>query len=175
MSVAPLFYRALQRDLQRALIEGNQDYEHGTRLSKESRGELDQWQRHLTHWNGRTMIQKQAQIVIQSDASVTGWGAVCDGVSTGGSWSPQEQTMYINCLELLAMELAMKTFLKDHHGVSVLLQLGNYSAVAYINNLGGTVSLSLTSLAKSLWLWALERDIVLTAQHIAGVPNKVAD
>ena len=122
-----------------------------------------------------SLIQKQAQIVIQSDASLTGWGAVWDGVSTGGSWSPQEQTLHINYLELLAMELAMKTFLKDHHGVSVLLQLDNSTAVAYMNNLGGTVSSALTSLAKSLWLWALQRDIVLTAQHIPGVSNKVAE
>ena len=30
-------------------------------------------------------------------------------------------------------------------------------------------------LCKSLWLWALERDIVITAQHILGVSNTVAD
>ena len=83
--------------------------------------------------------------------------------------------MHINCLELLAMELAMKTFLKDHHRVSVLLQLDNFTAVAFINNLRGTVSSALTSLAKSLWLLALERDIILTAKHIPGVSNEVAD
>ena len=91
--------------------------------------------------------------MIQSDASLTGWGAVCDGVSTGGSWSLHERTMYINCLELLEADLAMK----------------------YIKNLGGTVSSALTSLAKSLWLWALERDILITTQHIPGVSNTVAD
>ena len=47
--------------------------------------------------------------------------------------------------------------------------------VAYINNLRATVSSALTSLAKSLWLWALEKDIVITAQHILGVSNIVAD
>ena len=40
---------------------------------------------------------------------------------------------------------------------------------------GGTVSPQLTSLARSLWLWALQRDISLTAQHIPGVSNLVAD
>ena len=33
----------------------------------------------------------------------------------------------------------------------------------------------LTSLAKSLWLWALERDILITAQDIPGLSNTVAD
>ena len=121
------------------------------------------------------MIQRPAQIVIQSDASLAGWGAVCNGVSTGGSWSPKEQMMHINCLEPLAADLAVKTFLKDRQGVSVLLQLDNSTAVAYINNLGRTVSPSLISLAKTLWLWALERDILLTAQHIPGISNAVAD
>ena len=40
---------------------------------------------------------------------------------------------------------------------------------------GGTVSPQLTSLARSLWLWALQRDISLTAQHIPSVSNLVAD
>ena len=45
--------------------------------------------------------------------------------------------MHINCLELLAATLETKTFLKDQVGVSVLLQLDNHTAVAYINNMGG--------------------------------------
>ena len=175
MLVAPLFYRALQKDLQIALTQGAQNYEHLMILSRDAKEDLDWWQHHLTYWNGRTVIQRQAQVRIQSDASLTGWGAVCDRVSTGGTWSIQEKTMHINCLELLAADLAMKAFLKERRGISVLLQLDNSTAVAYINNLGGTVSSALTSLAKALWLWALERDILITAQHIPGVSNTVAD
>ena len=111
------------------------------------------------------------------DASLVGWGCVCvcKGVSTEGSWTQQERAMHINCLELLAVDLAMRIFLKEHCGVSALLQLDNSTAVAYINNLGGTMSPALTSLAKLLWLWALERDIFLTAQHVPGVFNVIAD
>ena len=29
--------------------------------------------------------------------------------------------------------------------------------------------------SETLWLWALERDILITAQHIPGVSNTVAD
>ena len=173
--VAPLFYRALQGDLQRALTQGCQNYNRQLALSPQAKEELGWWQTHLTHWNGRTTLRRPIQITIQSDASLAGWGAVCSGVKTGGSWTPQEREMHINCLELLATELAMKSFIKDHRGVSVLLQLDNSTAVAYINNLGGTVSPLLTSMARSLWLWALERDIVISAQHIPGVSNTTAD
>ena len=79
--------------------------------------------------------------------------------------------MHINCLELIAA----KTFVKDVSGVLVLLQLDNATAVAYINNMGGTVSSQLTDLVKELWMWALNKDIILTAQHIPEVSNTIAD
>ena len=59
--------------------------------------------------------------------------------------------------------------------ISELLQMDNTTAVAYVNNLGETVFPQLTTLAKTLWIWALQRDILLTAQHIPGVSNIVAD
>ena len=52
---------------------------------------------------------------------------------------------------------------------SVLLQLDNQTAAAYINNMGGTVSSQLTDLAKALWMWALAKDIILAAEYIPGV------
>ena len=172
---APLFYRHLQRDLQEALARGNQSYESSLQLSQASREEIQWWQEHLTLWNGRTLLKHRQQMVIQSDASLTGWGAVCRGVRTGGPWSPEEQKMHINCLELTAAMLAVQVFAKNRPGVSILLQLDNQTAVAYINHLGGTVSLQLVQLAKALWLWALQQDIMLSAQHIPGVTNQVAD
>ena len=162
--IAPLFYRNLQGDLQRALFLGDQNYDQVLILSTEAREELTWWQTLVPCWNGRTVVRRQIQTMIQSDASLQGWGAVCDQVSTGGSWSPQERQLHINCLELLAAQLALKTFVKSQQGISVLLQLDNSTAVAYINNLGETVSPTLTALAKSMWLWALERDIMIVAQ-----------
>ena len=73
---------------------------------------------------------------------------MCNGTRTAGL-SQLEQDMHINCVELLAATLAVKTFLKDQTGASVLLQLDNQTVVAYINNMGGTVSPQLTELAKA--------------------------
>ena len=47
--------------------------------------------------------------------------------------------------------------------------------MAYINNLEGTVSPDLVSLAKDLWMWCLERNVHIIAQHLPGVDNQVAD
>ena len=37
------------------------------------------------------------------------------------------------------------------------LLLDNQTAVAYVNNLGGTVSAQATKLARELWMWCLQR------------------
>ena len=129
----------------------------------------------LPKWNGKPLRQSPAQLTISSDASQLGLVAVCAGTRTGGAWPVQEQSMHINSLELLAATLVVKTFLKDASGISVLLQLDNATAVAYINNMGGTMSSQLTTLAKELWTWPLDKDIGLSAQHIPGVSNTIAD
>ena len=114
-------------------------------------------------------------MIIDSDASLTGWGATSQNQRIGGPWSQTECRMHINCLELLAATLAVKTFLKNKNRMSVLLRLDNTTAVAYINNLGGTISKDLVDLAKSLWMWCLERNIHIIAQHLPGVQNVIAD
>ena len=75
----------------------------------------------------------------------------------------------------LAAFLAAKTFWRGQMSKRVLLLLDNQTAVAYINNLGGTVSAQLAILARDLWMWCLERDILLSAQHLPGKENAIAD
>ena len=172
---APLFYRHLQMDLTSALRATGQDYESTLTLSPNSREELMWWDSQMVKWNGKTVISGEPDLTIESDASNQGWGASCQGTSTGGPWSVQERSRHINCLELLAATLALKTFVKDKKGVSVLLRIDNTTAVAYINNHGGTVSRELVSLTRDLWMWCLERNIHIQAQHLPGVLNHTAD
>lgn len=172
---APLFYRSLQGDLQSALSTSQQDYNSLLSLSLPAQEELAWWQEKLALWNGKALLLRQETVIIRSDASRQGWGAVCKGSRTGGPWSNLEQEMHINCLELLAATLAVQSFMKDQSGVSIRLQLDNQTAVAYINNMGGTVSPQLTNLSKALWMWALSKDIVLSAEYIPGETNCVAD
>ena len=93
----------------------------------------------------------------------------------GGPWSKKEKGYHINCLELLAATLAVKSFLKDHVNKCVLVLIDNRTAVAYINNLGGTASPQATLLARNLWMWFLERGILLSAQYLPGEENVRAD
>ena len=152
-----------------------EDKEDSCRSAKNGREELEWWDNHMRNWNGKTLLRSEIDLVIDSDASLRGWGAACQDQRTGGPWSAEEENMHINCLELLAATLAVETFTKDRTGLSVLLRIDNTTAVAYINNLGGTVSRELLNLAKDLWMWCLERNIHITVQHLPGVMNHIAD
>ena len=140
---APLFYRYIQMDLSEALRKRYPNYDTCLHLLEDSKEELTWWDMQMVRWNGKTVLTKEPELTIESDASTQGWGATCQGSDMGGPWSAQEKTRHINCLELLATTLALKTFVKDRTRLSVLLKLDNTSAVAYINNQGGTISKNL--------------------------------
>ena len=172
--MAPLYYRHLQSCLREAL-QDTQNYSTPVTLTGEAREELEWWRDHFSQWNGKSLISHSSTLTIETDASEIGWGAVCSGVRTGGPWSPHEQQMHINCLELLAAHLAVKCFAKDKSNLNILLKMDSMSALTYINRRGGTISPKLNRLAKDLWLWCMERNILLKAQHLRGIYNTIAD
>ncbi len=50
------------------------------------------------------------QVVVTTDASSTGWGATCNGQAASGLWTGTRLPCHINCLELLAVHLALRQF-----------------------------------------------------------------
>ncbi len=54
--------------------------------------------------------------VVSTDTSNLGWGALCDSKPAFGLWSKKEGHLYINCLEMLAVCLGLRTFLSDLRG-----------------------------------------------------------
>ena len=149
----PLFYRNLQQCLLQALRSGGEEYSATVNLTQDARGELEWWLNHLNRWNGRFLLSREPDLTIETDASTTGWGALCQDVRTGGPWSKTERRMHINCLELLAATLAVKCFAKDKRNIRIHLRMDNTTALNYINKLGGTVSPELNRLTKDLWTW----------------------
>ena len=74
--------------------------------------------------------------MIETDASKTGWGAFCQGILMGGCWNAQEAELHTNSLKMLAAFYAIKAFIKDCQGISVLLR-ADMSVVTYVNRMGG--------------------------------------
>ena len=66
-------------------------------------------------------------------------------------------------------------FCQGQKNLTTHLKMDSMSALTYINKLGGNISPQLNNLAKELWLWCMERSILLKAQHLAGVLNTIAD
>ena len=114
-------------------------------------------------------------VIIQSDASKKGWGAVFQGQEIGGRWTTYEASRHINILELEAAFFALKSFGDKITGAHIQLQIDNTTAVAYINNMGGSKSLKLNCLAKKMWDWSIKRDNWISAFHLAGKLNVRAD
>ncbi|KAL0199366.1 hypothetical protein M9458_007906, partial [Cirrhinus mrigala] len=55
----------------------------------------------------RRLFSPPEHLVVHTDASSTGWGAVCNGQAASGSWTGPRLQWHINCLELLAVLLAL--------------------------------------------------------------------
>ena len=110
LQMVPLFCRSLQLSIRQSLAANSQDYQSPVKLSPQAVEDSQWWEQHLISWNRRSFISPASIIVIHS--SMQGWGATCKGKSTRSPWSPQEQTIHINCLEIPAATLAIQTLPK---------------------------------------------------------------
>jgi len=109
---APLFCRYLQMALSNTLETHSQDYKGSVTLSVDNLEELKWWDTEMSKWNGKTLLNREIDMIIDSNASLQGWGARCGMQTTRGAWSQREATLHINCLELLVAKLAVQSFVK---------------------------------------------------------------
>ncbi len=116
-----------------------------------------------------------SRVVVTTDASTLGWGAVCEGMPASGQWSEPQIRWHINRLELEAVFLALKEFQAQLERQHVLIRTDNTSVVAYINRQGGVRSKALCKQAAMLLLWADSRLLSIRATHIPGLLNRGAD
>ncbi|XP_057290276.1 uncharacterized protein LOC130612963 [Hydractinia symbiolongicarpus] len=115
-------------------------------------------------------------LILSSDASLQGWGGTDGNSQIGGRWSEGELIPeHINTLELLAAFFTLKAFLKIRHYRHVQIRLDNITAVAYITKMGGLHSIACNKLAVEIWEFARTCDVWLSACHIPGVLNTIAD
>ena len=171
---APLYYRALQQ-LKNTAFRTASSFDDQVPLTTDARRELQWWMEEARKYNGRQIHSSSPDLTIESDASLLGWGALAEDIPTGGLWSPQERCLHINVLELMAGAFAVKAFSKARKNFHIRLKMDNTSAVAYLNHMGGTRSPTLSAQAQDLWQWCLARGITLSAEHLAGTSNEVAD
>ncbi|KAL0147675.1 hypothetical protein M9458_057010 [Cirrhinus mrigala] len=120
---------------------------------------------------GVPLGQVRRHVIVNTDASGTGWGARCNGQAASGFWTGPRLQWHINCLELLAVFLALRRFRRMLHGEHVLVRTDNI----YINHQGGLRSHRMLQLACHLLLWSLMSLKSLRAIHIPGELNRATD
>ncbi len=104
-----------------------------------------------------------------------GWGAMCNGNAAAGLRTGPQLQWHINCLELLAVWLALHRFRTLLHEKHILVRSDNTATVAYINYQGGLRSRRMSQLARHLLFWSQKHLRSLRAVHVPGELNHAAD
>lgn len=143
-------------------------------LDDHAREDLNWWRSAISYWNGKSICTKPITVQIETDASHLAWGAVLGHQQAGGDWTPNLSRRSSNYRELLAILLALESFLQDIKGKSIQILSDNITALAYVQHMGGP-SVPLTNIARAIWTLATENGIYLNCKHIAGKDNYLAD
>jgi len=114
-------------------------------------------------------------VQVFTDASMKGWGGHLNWKTVGGEWSTEERTKHINVLELMAVVRTLQHFVEQVEGRKVLLSTDNSTTVAYIRRQGGVRSRELYQQTVVLYDFIDQHNIELTAKHIPGRLNILAD
>ena len=169
----PLYYRNLEHDKTSALKQSKGNYDGHMNISKNSVCELNWWL-HNVNTSFNTIEIPPVDAVVYSDASLQGWGAALGEQSTGGGWAQSEKN-HINILELKAALFALKSFASEIKEKHVKIMIDNSSAVFIINNMGTSHNDTCNSIALEILEFCIQNQIRLTAAHLPGSWNVVAD
>ena len=79
--------------------------------------------------------------------------------------------MHINDNELLDVLKCLMVLYSSQSNATLLIKSDNMTTVSYINKKGGCKTSVLKGIARSIWLWAMNRCIFLVSCHIPGKEN----
>ncbi|XP_077989926.1 uncharacterized protein LOC144444386 [Glandiceps talaboti] len=170
----PLHYRSLEIDKTEALKAKAGNFDARMALSDLSKKDLQWWIENIDTANC-PVSHRLPNIVMQSDASLKGWGACRSHKSTGGRWTLEESRHHINYLEILAALYALQSLCSKEQNIHIQLQMDNTTAVAYVNAMGGTKSTACNNIVVKMWEWCIARQIWISATYLPGAENIEAD
>ena len=125
----PLHYRNLESNKSQALKTSRGNFD--AHISMEASQELNCWIANVeTTYN--VVSHDRPQRTITTDASLLGWGAVMNSISTGGNWTYDESLHHINYLEVYVILLALKTFTTDKSHTHIRIMTDNSTAVSVL-------------------------------------------
>ena len=149
-------------------------------LSQECLDDLAWWMRLLQDWNGKSFFLHPKWIPspdlrLYTDASGTlGWGAFNNGRWIQGKWSDTQMSHTIEWKELYALLAACATWGEDWKQLRILIYCDNSAVVDCVQS-GASKAPAVMQLLRELFFVCSRYNFHLSAKHIAGCRNVIAD
>ena len=171
----PLNYRNMEKDKTDNLRKNSGNYDNYMIISEKSLTELLWWKNNLNSSFGYINKDSNPDTIMYTDASGRGWG--CNTVSnrTKGYWSLEEKVLNINALELKAILYGIKTLVKSSSTKHLRIMTDSMTAVWCINKMGTSHSEVCNYITKEIWDYCIQFNIWISAAHILGKNNHIAD
>lgn len=153
---------------------------HHVNLTAEFRKDIAWWRRFLRAYNGVSMIStaqwSSPGEVFTTDACLTGCGGLCGDQYFHAAFPSfvVQQTLDINCLELLTIIVALKLWGLRWSGLRLTVRCDNEVAVTVLNT-GRCRNSFLNSCLRELCYLAAIHEFEIRAVHVPGVSNCYAD
>ena len=169
-----LHYRVLEMEKTCALKQTKRNFDRSMTLSSEAKSDIQWWIDSISvAYN--PVNHGDPHIIMTTDASLSGWGACLDGMTTGGRWNSDETTHDINYLEMLAVLFALQSFSEKVLAKHIKLMVDNTIAVATINQMGTCHSNLNNKMVQQIWEWCILHGVWQTVAHIPGKSNTEAN
>ena len=170
-----LYYRNIELDKVNGLKASGGDFDKSCNISYQARIELIWWLENIDYASRSLLPHPQVDFIIYTDASDEGWGAYNGSMSIGGRWNPREFGFHINVKETKSIWFSLLSFCQETSAKHIRIMSDNSTAISYVNKLGGMKSRKCNALAKKIWEWCIHKGVHISAAHIPGILNKIAD
>ena len=150
------------------------------RLNSECKRDIEWWRSLLPVWDGVYFFDLPEwapvpDLLLSTDASGSiGYGAYCSGEWFNGMWSSTQRSNSIAYKELFPIVLACLVWGEKWRNCRIQFCSDNQSVVAIISS-GTSRDSQLMQLLRELFLCAARFNFKVSAKHVAGKDNGIAD
>ncbi|KAI0216052.1 hypothetical protein LSAT2_031886, partial [Lamellibrachia satsuma] len=168
-----------------ALAASVKELHHHVKLNAECRQDMAMWLRFLTEWNGVALfleeeVTRAADYTLYTDAAATiGYGGFFQNKWFQAMWPPElvlkdNKQLSMAFLELYPIVVASMLWGSEWEGKKILFYCDNEATVHIINK-GRSQAQPIMKLMRRLTWCAAKGNFIITAKHIPGVHNDIAD
>lgn len=162
------------------LLRGTRSQSRFIRLNRDTRNDLLWWSAFLRDWNGVSFFTSPhwsslSDLQVSSDASgAIGFGAYLDGLWFHGRWNPSQLSASIAFKELYPIVIAAHVWGPNWRGLRVRFLCDNQGVADAITKRFCSDG-ALGGLLRSLFLAAARHSFWVSASHVPGRLNGIAD